>query len=47
LNDGGSLENRKFAGEYIACSGIAGDSRVKLKNIWRVLLNSRIAGVAM
>jgi len=28
-------------------AGNAGDSHVKLKNIWRELLNSRIAGIAI
>jgi hypothetical protein len=47
LKAGGNLENCKFTGDHIARSCIAGDSHVKCKNVWKLLLNSRIAVVAI
>jgi hypothetical protein len=47
LTPGKNLENCKFTGDHIASVGIAVDNHVKLKNIWRELLNSRIVGVAI
>jgi hypothetical protein len=38
LTAGPNLKNCKFTGDRTECAGIAGDSHVKLKNIWREFL---------